>query len=199
MGLAGNIPVDAWKLRYLGGMKKDLEPSFPVTFWPQALVQMSALVTYVGFLAQTGWAPSVRQRIEDLEGAGGWSLPFFLWVAFVFLVGETTTRLAQRGAAALFPFFRPGFALFTFILAVPVLYVAFVGLECVLFFIMMGRYPLWEGVYFNQGFGLTFEADLGFVAVLALGELLRQLLYRQAIQRWHHERGLRLRPVATEE
>lgn len=180
-------------------MKKLLEPPLPITFWPHAVLQMAVFVLYVLLLEPRDLFPSVQMRLGMLEEVVGWSLPFFIWLVYVFLLGEQTIRLTQRWAAQLFPFKHFWFLLCQLVVAVPLMYLAFVGLECVLFFVAMGRYPLQFGpLWFNQGFLYTLEADLPLVLVLGLGESLRHWLYGGWIRKWHHERGLRLLPTVEE-
>ena len=168
----------------------------PATFWPHALLQMLVFVVYMLLLEPLAVMPSVQMRVADLEQATGWGLPFLIWLVYVFLLIESITRLVQRWAAQLFPFQKSPFLLASIVMATPLLFVAFVGMECSLFFVAMGRYPVYTGaMFFQQGFISTLFSDLPWMLVIALGECLRHWLYAGSIHKWHYEHGLRLRPL----
>jgi hypothetical protein len=181
-------------------MKKMHEPPLTATFWPHAFLQMLVFVGYMLALEPLGIFPSVSARLGELEAATGWGLPFVLWLVFVFLVVETCTRLCQGWAARVFPFHKMGFIILSIALAAPMLWMVFVGFECVLSFVALGRYPVYFGpIFFEQGFLLTLQNDLPLLSIFLLGEGLRFLLYGGWIGKWHHERGLRLLPTPEDE
>ena len=176
-------------------MKNRQEPPFPATFWPHALLQMLVFVVYMLVLEPLGVFPGMRLLLGELEAAVGWGLPFVVWLVFIFLVVEQLIRLTQRWAAMAFPFKLAAHVFVQILMVVPMMFIAFVVLQCVLFFMAVGHYPLTRGpVWFEQGFWLTIEAELPLMVLIAVGEVLRHAVYRGWIMKWHHERGLRLLP-----
>jgi hypothetical protein len=178
-------------------MKTLQEPPMPTTFWSHAVLQLALLVTYLLVVVPLGnYFPSVQERLGSLEAATGWGLPFLLWIVYIVLLVETITRMTQRWAAQIFTFRRAAFLLTSICLAVPLLFLAFVGLECVLFFIALGHYPVFFGnLYFEQGFWATVVYDLPLMLLMLAGECLRHWMYRGWIAKWHVEYGLRRRPA----
>lgn len=176
-------------------MKIRQEPPLPATFWPHAFLQMLVFVVYMLALEPMGIFPTVRLLLGELEAAVGWGMPFVVWLVYVFLVGEQLIRLTQRWAAMVFPFRRSAFVFMQILMVVPMMFITFVALQCVLFFMAVGHYPLARGpVWFEQGFWLTIEAELPLMVLIALGEVLRHALYSTWILKWYHDRGLRLLP-----
>jgi hypothetical protein len=176
-------------------VKKLHEPPLIATFWPHALLQMLTLMLYLLLLEPRGYLHAVQVRLADLELSVGWGLPFSLWLVFVFLLVEVITRQSQRFAASIFPFQKLSFVFLSALVAIPALYLTFVGMECVLSFVALGRYPVYFGpIYFRQGFWLTVLNDWPILLIMGAGEISRHILYRSSIGQWHHERGLRLLP-----
>ncbi len=194
------LAADVWIFCCFASMKKLAEPPMPATFWPHALLQMTLFVVYMLVLEPKGIFPTLQMRAGELEQSVGWWLPFVMWVVFVFLLGEMTTRLTQRWAANAFPFQRGAFLAMSMLLAVPMLYLVSVAWECILYFVAMGRYPVQMGrVGFAEGFRTMVVFDWPWGIVVVAGELLRHWIYAGWIRKWHHERGLRLLPVAEDE
>jgi hypothetical protein len=180
-------------------MKQLPDPPLPATFWPHAFLQMSAFVGYMLLLEPQGIFPRLQIRLGELGAATGWGLPFVVWIVFVFLIVERLIRLSQHWATLVYPFQKGWFNALTTLCAVPMMFVAFVALECVLYFMALGRYPMQFGAdLFRQGFLLTLQSDAPLLIVLLLGELLRQGVYRHAIAKWHRHRGLRLLPAVEQ-
>jgi hypothetical protein len=175
-------------------MRKVPEIAFPLSIWPQFLVQAFAFSLYYFVLSTHGIFPEIGVRISSLIPVSGWTLPLVLWLVLILLLGELVIRKAQIWAANWSAGNWIGFRILTLLGFVLVFYSLFVLLECVLFWVLIGGFPQnLQPIPFTEGLWRTWLSDVPVMAVIATGEALRQLIYRDALRNWHHIKMLRKR------
>jgi hypothetical protein len=183
-------------------MRKVPEIPFPLSVWPHAVMQ-AVMVIFAVILGEKAMGSGISQRVDQVSaitnGMSGWYLLAIAWLVHVFLLGEVVVRRSQNLASAMFPKQPWGFHILTGISVVLAWYALFVLMECVLFRVAIGTYPLeTEKVPFYQGFAHTFIAHAPMMLVIVAGEILRQGIYRKRMHRWLQERTLQRLKPATE-
>lgn len=173
-------------------MRKVPEIAFPFSIWPQLLVQVIAFSSCVFVPTLSEFFPEIGHRISALIPVSGWGLPIVLWLVLILLLGELVIRRAQtwavNGAAGNWIVFR----ILTLLGFVLVFYSLFVLLECVLFWVLIGGFPQnLQPILFTEGLWRTWLSDAPWIVVIAIGEVLRQLIFREALQNWHQIKMLR--------
>ncbi|MBP6721544.1 MAG: hypothetical protein KA239_04435 [Bacteroidia bacterium] len=181
-------------------MRKHPEIAFPFTIWPHLMVQAVLVGIYFIVFEPQGWFAEIGSRWSTLSSSSGGYLPLILWLVFVLLIGEWIVRKAQILAATLSAQNILGFRFLTLLMVILMFYTLFVLLECVLFWVVAKRAPIDFGpIGFVEAFGRMWVADVAATSIFAMGEILRQFLYRETMQSWHHTQLLRKTVQAVNE